>query len=164
MELLHVIGVLNRIVGDKLLRDGMECSEPILSIKNEILVDNFFVYYVNLEGNIASGPVARVGIMADRSEIDYLVLCDDQPFSIAPHQTMKINNRNITEQVFEDYEKCYKKIRSIAYKSNCTDIEKNDIQNYLRLFERIIPPELLKLYEEFVPEFFEWIRKETGDL
>lgn len=160
MELLQVIGIFNRIAGDKLLRDGMGFSEPIVSMENGNLVDNFFVYYVNIEGNLVSGPVARIGIRADSAEIEYLVFCDDQPFSLGPYETMTISKHNITEQDFKVYEKCYKNVRKIAYKANCTVSEKKDIIDYLQVLKKNIVPEMLKLYEEMVPSFFVWVRKE----
>ena len=164
MELIQVKNILHQTVGGDLFMDGMGCSEPILSAKENKIIDNFMVYFVDPQKSIVSGPVALVGLQADNKTVEYFNPCDDKMFSLAPRAVMKINFPSFTEHDYETYRQYYKSIREIAYKSDCCSNEKKTIENYFLALKKVVAPEMLKLYEEFVPEFFEWIRKEIGQL
>ena len=164
MELIQVKNILHQTVGGDLFMDGMGCSEPILSINKNKIIDNFMAYFVNFQESITSGPVVLIGVQADNRTVEYINHCDDKMFSLAPRAMMKINFPSFTEHDYEEYRNCYKSIREIAYKRDCCSNEKKVIRNYFLALKKVVAPEMLKLYEEFVPEFFEWIRKEIRDL
>lgn len=161
MELIQVINSLHRIAGNELIMDGMGHSEPILSKKNGKLIDNFLIYFANFEEKLVSGPVAHIGLNADSQCIEYVIPCNESMFSLMPQSLMNVSEPNFTKEEYEEYEESYQAMRSIAYKSNCSDIEKNVILSYFQSLKRIVAPEMLKLYEEMVPEFFAWIKKEV---
>ena len=163
MELAQVKSILHQTEVGELLTDGMGCSEPILSKKEEKIIDNFFVYFANKNTHTVSGPVARIGLQADNCTIDYLISCDEQPFSFMPKDTMQIKYPTLTLQNYEKYEMCYSKMRTVAFKNNCTKFEKKAIADYMAAFKAVIAPEMQKLYEEMVPSFFEWVKRESGE-
>lgn len=44
MELMQVKSLLHKTEFGELVVDGMGCSEPVLSRKQGVLIDNFFIY------------------------------------------------------------------------------------------------------------------------
>lgn len=164
IELTQVINILHRTVGSKLIMDGMGCSEPILSKRNGKLIDNFLIYFSNFEENLVSGPVAHIGLDADSQCVEYVISCDEGLFSLSSQSLMNVSEPDFTKEDYEEYGKCYKAMRCIAYKSSCSDGEKNIILSYFRSLKKIVAPEMLKLYKEMVPEFFDWAKKETGGI
>lgn len=160
MELSQVKSILHQTEVGEMLMDGMGCSEPILSLKDGKLIDNFFVYFANKKNCTVSGPIAKFGLLADTSEIAYLISCEDQPFSLLPQDTMAISYPSLLAEDYAHYGCLYAKVRKIAYKSNCIESEKQVITEYIATFEKIISPAMMKLYEEMTPSFFAWVRSQ----
>lgn len=162
MELAQVKNILHQTEIGELLMDGMGCSEPLLTFKDEKLIDNFFVYLANKKAHVVSGPIARIGIHADEATVDYLISCDKAPFSIGPKETITIEYPAILAEDYERYGSLYAKIRTIAYKCDCSGVEKQVIVDYIAALRKIVAPAMMKLYEEMAPSFFEWVRSQTA--
>ena len=162
MELTQVKSILHQTNVGELLTDGMGCSEPILSIKGEKVIDNFFVYLANKKVCNISGPIARIGLDAEDGVIDYLISCEDRPLSLGPKDVTSIEYPTIQKDDYENYGHSYAKLRSIAFKANCTAKEKKIISDYLIAFKQVVAPQMIKLYEEMTPSFFEWARSELS--
>ncbi len=162
MELAQVKSILHQTEIGELLMDGMGCSEPILSMKAGRLIDNFFVYFANKQKCTVSGPVAKIGIQADAAEIDYLISCEEHTFSLAPNATMIIDYPSICAEDYTHYGYLYTKVRDIAYKSVCTESEKQTIEEYMVVLKKIIAPAMMKFYQEMVPSFFMWVHSQIN--
>ena len=162
MELTQVKSILHQTEVGEMLMDGMGCSEPILSLKDGKLIDNFFVYFANKKNCTVSGPIAKIGLLADTSEIAYLISCEDQPFSLLPQNTMAITYPSLLAEDYAHYGCLYAKVREVAYKSDCIESEKRIIAEYMAALEKIIPPAMMKLYEEMTPSFFTWVRSQQA--
>lgn len=162
MELTQVKSILHQTEVGEMLMDGMGCSEPILSLKDGKLIDNFFVYFSNKKNCTVSGPIAKIGLLADTSEIAYLISCEDQPFSLSPQDTMTITYPNLCAEDYVHYGHLYARIREIAYKSTCIESEKRTITEYMAAFEKIIVPAMMRFYEEMTPSFFAWVRSQLN--
>jgi hypothetical protein len=160
MELTQVKSILHQTEVGEMLMDGMGFSEPILSLKDGKLIDNFFVYLANKKTCTVSGPIAKIGLLADTSEIAYLISCEDQPFSLLPQDTMAITYPSLLAEDYAHYGCLYAKVREVAYKSDCSESEKQTIAEYMAALEKIIAPAMMKLYEEMTPSFFAWVRSQ----
>lgn len=162
MELIQVKSILHQTEVGEMMVDGMGCSEPILSLKDSKLIDNFFVYLANKKSCTISGPIARIGLNADNSEVEYLISCEAQPFSLAPQETITITYPSVLAEDYENYSRLYAQIRHIAYKSDCTASEKQIIKEYMYAFKKVIAPAMMRFYEEMVPTFFAWIQNQLN--
>jgi len=162
MELTHVKNILHQTEIGELMTDGMGCSEPILSLISGKLVDNFFVYLADQKTCTVSGPIARIGLHADTATIVYLTSCEEKPFSLGPKDTMTVSYPALLAEDYAQYRSLYAKIRAIAFKRNCTEDEKQSIADYITALRRISAPEMMLLYEEMTPSFFEWVRSQLG--
>ncbi len=161
MELFQVKSILHQSDVGELLTDGMGCSEPILSKEDGELIDNFFVYLANKKNLTISGPIARIGLNADRAMLLHLTPCEETPFSVGPKDTIQITYPTYSAQDYENYAHLYSQIRRIAFSSGCTAAEKKIVAEYLTAWKRITAPEITKLYEELSPSFFEWAWRES---
>lgn len=162
MELIQVKSILHQTEVGEMMVDGMGCSEPILSLKDSKLIDNFFVYLANKKSCTISGPIARIGLNADNSEVEYLISCEAQPFSLAPQETITITYPSVLAEDYENYSRLYAQIRHIAYKNDCTPSEKQIIKEYISSFRKVIVPATMKFYEEMVPSFFIWVQDQLN--
>lgn len=161
MELTQVKSILHQTEVGELLMDGMGCSEPILSLKDGMLIDNFFVYFANKKACVVSGPIARIGIHAGDATVSYLISCDEAPFSVGPKDTITIAYPVLLTEDYERYGCLYAKMRAIAYKRDCSEEEKRVIADYTEALKNVVAPAMMKLYEEMTPSFFEWVRSQT---
>ena len=162
MELTQVKSILHQTEVGEMMMDGMGCSEPILPLKGTKLIDNFFVYLADKKTCTISGPIARIGLDADDSEIDYLISCEDKPFSLAPQDTITIAYPSVLPEDYENYGRLYAQIRHIVYKSDCVESEKQIIKEYMYAFKKVIAPAMMRFYEEMVPAFFAWIQNQLN--
>lgn len=136
MELTQIKSILHQTEVGELFIDGMGCSEPILSIKDEMLIDNFFIYLADQKVCTVSGPIARIGLQADSAVIDYLSPCVENQFSLGPKDTMRVVYPHLHAEDYEHYGCLYAEMRNIAYKPNCTDAEKQIIADYLTALKK----------------------------
>ena len=162
MELMQVKNTLHGTVVGALLSDGMGCSEPVLLLKDGKLIDNFFVYMANRKACLVSGPVGIIGLQAETENVEYLRNCEKIPFSLGPKETMRVTYPDFQPEDYRRYCTLYGQMRNIAYKSNCTESEKQIIADYVAAFKKIVAPEMIRIYEEVTPSFFVWVRNITG--
>lgn len=162
MDLVQVKSILHQTEVGEMMMDGMGCSEPILTLKGDMLIDNFFVYLANKKTCTISGPVAQIGLNANNSEVDYLISCEAQPFSLTPQETITITYPSVLAEDYDNYSRLYTQIRHIAYKSDCTPSEKQIIKGYMSSFRKVIAPAMMKLYEEMAPSFFIWVQDQLN--
>lgn len=162
MELKKVKSILQQTTVGELLTDGMSCSEPLLSIKDGALIDNFFVFMEDWENSTVSGPVARVGLRAEDGVPVYLLSCEEQTFSCGSRDTLAVTYGDISPEEYAQYERLYAKLRCIAYKRGCTEEEIRVVTDYMDIFGKIVPPEMMIFYKEMTPAFFEWAQSQSN--
>lgn len=160
MELMHVKALLHQTEFGELVVDGMGCSEPVLSRKQGVLIDNFFVYLADKEAGKVSGPIARVGLCAETGKLDYLISCEEQPFSVGPADIIDQAYPMFSRDEYMRYASLYAEIREIAFKENCTESERRAIRDYYAAWKAVISPSLRGLYEELAPSYFAWMFRE----
>jgi len=156
MELDQVKGILHETECGKLFFDGMGCSEPILTADQNGLIDNFFVYFVNRDAGTYSGPVARIGLYAERKTIAYIENSEDMPFSIAPSATIVVGNRSVLPEEYKRYVSLYARIREFAFNEQCSDEQRTLLSEYLDALLSVTKEAVFPLYKELAPSFFTW--------
>ena len=118
------------------------------------------MYLANKKAHTISSPIARIGLHADSCTIEYLISCEEEPFSLSSKDTLRVNYPTFSAQDYENYALLYAKVRNMAFKMGCTKTEKQIVMDYMVARQKIIAPEMMKFYEEMAPSFFEWVEKE----
>ena len=162
MQLHQVKSALFQTEAGAVLPDNSACSEPILSLKDGLLIDNFFVYLVSMGSDTITGPIARLGLQADSCTLDYLTSCTQAPFSLGPRQTLSAPFPTVSRQDYDHYAQLYTRLRSFAYKEHCAPEEKQTLAAYLAALEQVVPSSLMPLYREMSPAFFAWANSQMG--
>lgn len=162
MELIQVKRMLHQTECGELLMDGMGCSEPVLIRAEDGLVDLFFVYYANKKAGTFSGPVARIGLDAERGVLVSMESCYEKPFSVAPDGVIAGKPQLVTDEQYEEYCRLYPAVRELAYREVCTDQEKAVLAGYDKALRAIVNPALFPFYQELAPAFFTWLSELLG--
>lgn len=160
MELKQVKGILHQSECGEMFLDGMGCSEPVLTKTERGLIDNFFVYLVNKKEALYSGPIARMGLQADSGTAVYIISCDEEPLSVLPTETIKAASHIIPQREYEKYSALYGKMRSFAFKTPCSDSERQVLSAYMNSLKNIVNKALFPFYKEIAPSFFTWANNE----
>lgn len=159
MELRQVKNRLLQTECGELIMDRMDISEPMLTKDKDGLVDNFFIYLVDMEEHINYGPVGRAGIDAETGKLKYLVSCNENPFSKKPTDIITAGTASATGTKYEAYSKMYPCVRAFAFKEHCSDEERRILRDYYHSFLGIVNPALLPFYKEMAPSFFSWVER-----
>lgn len=157
MELIQVKHILHQTECGELFVDGMGCSEPILTRTEDGLIDLFFVYYANKKAGTFSGPVARIGLNAERGRLVSLESCYEKPFSVKPDELVVGKPQLVTDEQYEKYCRLYPEVRNLAFRESCTDSEKELLADYEKAFRAVVNPALFPFYLELAPAFFTWL-------
>lgn len=145
----------------RLVRDGMCCSEPVMTKGEKGVIDHFFVYCEDAETGVFLGPLYRFGIYADRLEAAYMEK-NKGYFSMAEDERRHFqNNAAPTGEDYDKYSGLYREVRSFVM-TKCTTQQKGILQNYLYALEKIVNAEQLFLYRELAPDFFSWAESQTA--
>ena len=163
MELKQVKSRLQQSPFGELLTDGMSCSEPILTLGETGLIDNFFAYLVSRHTRAASGPLARMALDAEHGNLLSLVSAEEQPFSVSPTSTITLVSPSYTTEDYAAYALRYAKVRDFAFKQDCSAEEKETLSVYLSSLKVVTSSTLFPFYEEMAPSFFAWAAHELAD-
>jgi hypothetical protein len=136
-----------------LIPDGVNCSLPIIGIRENKLVDILFTYVLTRTGEL-SHPRTVYIITADRSSVlsEQPATCyDDILVARAPLDfETAISMR-------EKYIDLYDRVYDIAYKSELTQESVEIVREFMMIFEVLVEPAYKPVYRKISPEFFEWV-------
>ena len=143
------------------LREGLYCSEPILSLEEERLIDNYFIYASNYDGSIVTKPLIRFGIDSELEGVKYIMnhLPEENGYPISNVKAKLINEKDI----YEKYEELYPCIRSFAFVEKCTLEQKEQLKEYINILHDLSGSELWKIYKKIGAPFFDWITEQNID-
>lgn len=141
----------------KCIKEGLECSEPIITKDENGLIDNYFIYGSDGEGKHFTKPLVGFGVYTELEKTAYI----DKIFDLKDKDYVSSCEMDINKsfEAFDKYSETYPQIRELAYKECDKDeieILKTYIEN-LRIFSGDI---LYSFYEKLYPEFFKWAYKE----
>lgn len=140
-----------------LLYEGFFRSEPILTMGEKGLIDNYFVYAGNRDLTEVSRPMVAFGIYSDLETTAYInPNIYDENAEIIDNP---IDRSKITAGYVKEYEALYEEIRGFAYRK-CSDLQKEALVKYIEHLYYLSGLGLWKNYLEVTPEFFDWVKGE----
>ncbi len=142
------------------VREGMCCSEPIMTWDGRGIVDNYFVYGENGERKSYSGPVVSFGVYSEQKEAAYIKRGREMPFSKgAEDEIVAVSWEQYDGEAYERYQKAFPLVRGFLFEENCTEEQREILKSYLQAFRMVTDGGLWPLYLEMAPEFFRWAKK-----
>lgn len=155
MNLFQVKNIIFKTECENLILDGLCCSEPIMTMLDGKIVDNYFVYGLDREKQEYTGPIVSFGILSDTCEVAYvnksLNSCYGENDSISAQ-----NWNEYDKMAYDEYVSAYEKVRNFLFTPSCTEIQKIELKKYITAMEKIIDDALLPVYKELFSDFFEW--------
>lgn len=145
----------------RLLRDGMCCSEPVMTRNEKGVIDHFFVYCEEQETRAFLGPLARFGIYAEKPEPAYMAE-NKGYFSLAEDEQRQFHgNTALTKESYDNYSALYRQVREFVM-TECTAQQREVLQNYLHALGEVVDKAMFFLYRELAPAFFAWADSQTA--
>ena len=135
------------------LYEGMSRSEPVMTVDEHGIIDNYFIYAGNHEMTMVSPPMIAFGIYSDIGKTAYINtgIYDEG----APLKKNQIDRGIIDEEYIREYERLYRDLRKFVFQ-NCDDAQKDVLGKYVEHLYRLSGNGLWEDYLEAVPGFFEW--------
>lgn len=138
--------------------EGVSYSYPIIGMLQGRKCDKFFLYTKDRKSGRCSEPFARIALAYEDGKI---LTIQEREISKNMYD-MKIPSVSTEKRkkILEAFQRDYMLIRKVAYQPICTSedihILKRMLEEYYLLVGEKGP------YEETAPEFFEWMKKQTG--
>ena len=142
-----------------MLTDNADISEPVPTLTEDGMVQNFFLYMVDPEAGFFSAPFARAGILPEEKRVIYFTSCYDQPFSKPPEEILKAEG-SFTERflAYEHYKRRFNATEHLFFR-DCSKPEKRVVREYVEGLQLVTDPVMYPFYAEMAPEFFTWISR-----
>lgn len=138
-----------------LLLDGLSCSQPVLSVGEYGLIDNFFVYSQNHNTETVSAPKIVFGIYSDTGAVAYI---NHSPKIEAQNYPNTYNyGKEELYSFIEKYEDLYSFVRTIAFKQ-CDAEQAKKLREYCELLSAISGSAIWGFYQKLIPSFFAWAK------
>lgn len=155
MNLFQVKNMVFKTECENLILDGLCCSEPIMTMQDEKIVDNYFVYGLDRDKQEYTGPIVSFGILSERCEVAYvnksLTSCYGENDYIRAENWNEYDKKSYSE-----YVSSYEKVRAFLFNKNCSGTEKLELEKYITSMEKIIDDALLPIYKDLFSDFFKW--------
>ena len=162
MNLLQVRRALFQSECRKYIKEGMSLSEPIPSKCDDGIIDNYFLYYEDLEEHIISGPTSAFGINSETRTMVYVKTASECQFPIGIDQEIVVEKNLLDIQKFyEKYYAMYETTREIVFCEDCTKDQKDMLADYYMNFSMMFDKRVLALYKALSPEYFQWLEHMT---
>ena len=141
----------------ELLYDGLSRSEPIMTMGDKGIIDNYFIYAGNNGLTKVSSPMAAFGIYSDIEETAYinLEIYDEK----SPSKENRIDRKIVNDQYIREYEELYRGLRGFVFKK-CNGLQKDILSKYMEHLYCLSGTGLWQNYLEIAPVFFEWANGE----
>lgn len=143
------------------IKEGLFCSEPILSIGEKGFIDNYFIYGRDAKRQHFTKPKNCFGIYTETKEVAYLDRdndIEDKDYCIAEEVDI--------EKCFDSYDRyveLYPIVRDLAYQI-CNEESRELLIEYIKCFREFSGDIMYSFYRNLYPSFFEWVDKEIGNL
>lgn len=135
------------------MRDGMFCSQPILSLGKEGLVDVIFTYNADPINGSISQPLVIFGIYADQKKVAYIK--DPADFEERAYPNAFDETLEDFAEMYQRYENLYCKMREWAFRPYDEE-QAAEIREYCKLLKQFSGSGVWTLYHKVAPEFFSW--------
>ena len=117
------------------LYEGMSRSEPVMTVDEHGIIDNYFIYAGNHEMPMGSPPMIAFGIYSDIGKTAYINtgIYDEG----APLKKNQIDRGIIDEEYIREYERLYRELRKFVFQ-NCDDAQKDVLGKYVEHLYRYL--------------------------
>ena len=141
----------------KHIKEGLECSEPIITRGEYGLIDNYFIYGCDSESKHFTKPLVGFGVYTEQKKAAYM----DRNFDLEDKDYVSSDGIDINRsfEAFDKYSEVYPRIREFVYRK-CDSNEKEILKVYLDNLRIFSGDVLYSFCEKLYPEFFEWVNKE----
>lgn len=149
-----VAGFLNGEAG-KYIPDGMAFSFPVATRDPDgAVIDNFFVYGVDLRTAAASSPAAYIGMYSETGKIAYYRTAGDVRFpEEAPSEALPYEEFT---QLTGDYARLYPAVRRFATAPMITGEQRALLLEYFDVQRRLFADQM-GYYRGMAPAFYSWM-------
>ena len=137
--------------------DGMSFSEPIMTIIDGNIIDNYFIYSFN--GNEYYKPIIIFGINSTTGEEVYSRKADE----LKNEKYVSEFDPSLNMADYRKYEKLFSEVRKMIYK-NLNNEERNLVKEYLISLKKVSGSALWMFYKVLFVDFFEWIKNENIEI
>ena len=159
MNVNQVRNAIFRTECKNLIRDGLCCSEPIMTRDEKGVIDHYFIYGINREEKTFSGPVASFGIYSESRETAYISASQTRKYSKSPEDEIRaVNWGQYDENAYGRYEETFPLVRDFVYRTHCTEEQKAVLRKYIEALRALTDDGMWPLYRELAPGFFNWAK------
>lgn len=146
--------------------DSVSFSYAVPDITNGLRVDKVFLYS-HATQIMRPRPFAMVATAQDDGSIVYLADCRFEDFvDPAKHPREMALDYSLPEtETIEDFQmeqrilrKLYEAVRSLAFRENLSDSDRDLLKKYRFLFWHSVPRSLIPYYKALSPSFDTWIK------
>ena len=153
MNLFQVKHVIFQTECERLVLDGVCCSEPVMTRDEKGILDHYFLYGEDEALKSYFGPAAVFGIYSDQARTAYI----RKP---AGERAIRALNWNqYDKKAYDLYCETFPRVREFLFRAECSEEEKKVLRAYVESFRRITDGGLWPLYQEIGGEFFQWARE-----
>lgn len=145
------------------VRDGMCCSEPVMTRDARGIIDNYFIYGENSERKSYSGPLVSFGVYSEQKKTAYIDCGQQRKFSkSAVDEIRAVCWDRYDEAAYSRYQAAFPQVREFLFEKDCTREQKEILQIYIKSLRSLTDDALWPLYRELAPDFFTWARACLG--
>ena len=149
---------------EQYIPDGAGHSLSILTLENGLIVDNFFVYSTSLDKSDCGLPWIQIGFDAENNRVVYHKSLDKYVFKsivVDSNNRIKLYDSLPVDKKIEalnNYKITYEKLRGFICSTHLTNEQRNIVRLNIISLKTIVGEELIGLYKELNPNFFEWAK------
>lgn len=134
-----------------LVPEGVVLSQPVISKKESLIIDNFFVMTKVREGYHL---IYKFGLNYNLKKLEY---CERYPSQTKIAKVQPIEGLSLKD--FQEYKKSYAYVRKMY--AGLDQVNTDVLKNYLKFLIQLVSQELVVFYNDLSPDFFSWIKHFT---
>lgn len=141
----------------ELIREGLNCSEPVMTQDETGLIDNYFIYACNEDETQFSKPITIFGVYSEQKKKAYSIEKND--FEDKAYDVDEKPEDSAVLSAYNIYSSEYLKVRDFAF-CNCTTEQKESLKRYIDAFRLVSGSVLWHFYQQLFPSFFTWANEQ----
>jgi len=141
----------------ELIREGLSCSEPVMTRDETGLIDNYFIYACNEDETQFSKPITIFGVYSDLKRKAYSV--DKVDFEDKVYKVAEKSEDSAVLSAYNIYSAEYLKVRDFAF-CDCNEEQRGSLKRYMDTFRLVSGSVLWHFYQQLFPSFFTWANEQ----
>lgn len=157
MKLSYVKSIVYRLPLEGVVKEGLCFSEPIMSVQDNCIIDNFFTFGFDYEDNKCSGPIAAFGVFADEKKIAYIDTERKKFDGMDCETILRVSNEYaLSKEEKLAYEQAYEYVRGILMNETVSEKDVKELNIYYELLKKMHTIEQMKYLRALGTSFFDW--------